>query len=196
MALLPYVAVGIGLTLTSNAWVAIGLYHVGMAFALRRADWASVRRGWTRARGLAFCAVGAAAGPGILLAHAIGMPAGASIRDTLAGVGLSGAGFTSFAVYYTLVNPFLEEPYWRSRLADDRSGVAAMDVAFAGYHVFVLSHFIDLWAASLALPVLSAVAWAWRRSVRATGGLAIPVASHVAGDASVMVAAAWLCSRG
>lgn len=193
LALIPYGAVLIGLTLCGRAWLAIGIYHAGMLLAIPPRTWQGVTKGWTRGHGVSLSAFCALSGPALGIAYWIGVPIGVSTREALAAFGLSGSSFHAFVAYYVLVNPVLEEVFWRGRLLRAARGITHVDVLFAGYHVVVLAHFMSLPASALALVVLTGVAWLWRRSVRRTGGLAISVVSHAIGDASVMAAVVWLC---
>ncbi len=68
-------------------------------------------------------------------------------------------------------------------------------MAFAGYHVLVLVHFIRLpWAVASAC-VLALVAWAWRQVAMRRGGLAVPLVSHALAGLSLIAGACVLASR-
>jgi hypothetical protein len=194
-AAIPYAAVAAGLFFARSAWTAILLYHAGIVVLLA-ADRPRERIGET-GRGL--CVVAAAAGvvvggcAGILLWSL--WPYINSTTDGLGAVlsrfGLSGASWAVFAVYYATVHPFLEELHWRVD-APAGSVPSWWDAGFAGYHVLVLHYFITpLWI-GVAFVVLLLTSWLWRLAARRFGGLAVPLLSHAAADASIVLAASFI----
>ena len=197
--LVPYVTVGIGLHLLHSGWAAILGYHAGMCLFM----WAGggfrgsrrLARGWAWKEGLACTAFCATAGAVILLLWPlVGDPA-RPLAARLATLGLEGASWWAFAAYYVLVNPFLEEAYWRGWLASDARLPAPSDALFAGYHAVVLVLFVDWPWVAFAFACLLFPAWLWRRLSLRCGGLAIPAVSHLVADVSVIVAAIVICSR-
>ena len=196
LCLIPYLAVLVGLYWFDSAWPAMLIYHALMLAVLarkrQRARFRQVLAGWRRGAGAAAVAFGLGAG---VLLFFLAPPAGldvARLDPILARIGLSGSGFLAFAIYYSLVNPGLEEAFWRGALGSDARGVVAADVLFAGYHLLVLHFFVGWIWLPVALVVLTAAAWLWRQATARYGGLAIPVVSHLAADASLMVAVGLL----
>jgi membrane protease YdiL (CAAX protease family) len=191
--------VGVGLHVLHSGWAAILGYHAGMCVLLAAGGgWPEARRllrGWTWGSGLACAAFGAAAGPLIHVLWPLAADPANPLAARLAGLGLQGASWWAFVAYYVLVNPFLEEAFWRGWLAPDLRRPAAVDALFAGYHAVVLVLFIDWPWILLALACLVTAAWLWRRLALRTGGLAIPAVSHLVADVSVIAAAIVLSSR-
>lgn len=196
--LLPTVAVGVGMFGAfglRSGWAAIALYHLGIVLFLAAAP--------DRRRGLSLhgvsrwlgLAVPAAASGGVVLA--IGWPwfvgDADGLADALAGLGLTGGAWTAFLLYYVLVNPWLEEIFWRGWLAPASSPrLHWHDFAFALYHAVVLTFFLEpVWIA-LCFAALVGAAWVWRWMARAWGGLAGPIATHLAADAGIVTAAVWV----
>jgi membrane protease YdiL (CAAX protease family) len=189
--LVPFVAVGIGLLIANNAWVAIILYHLGMGVFLILG-----KQGY-RARELVMggkllpillaIISGVAVGV-ILLAFANGIGVPNNLAALLAQQGLQGPGWILFIIYYSFVNPFLEEYYWRGYLAESTKGITLSDICYAGYHPFVLSRYLSWPWLILEFLVLLGVAWAWRQIAQRYAGLIIPVITHLAADLSLIIA--------
>ncbi len=178
-----------------SAWAAILLYHLGILCFLicspdRKGRVLPERGG---SRWIWFAAPVAASG-GLVLA--VGWPwfteDPGALPNVLAGLGLSGASWWVFALYYVVANPWLEEAFWRGWLAPTDRGLHWHDAAFAIYHGFVLAFFVDAVWIVVAVAVLIGAAWAWRSMVRLGGGLAGPVATHLAADIGIVLAAGWL----
>lgn len=186
----PYVAVGIGLYVFQNGWLALGLYHACMIGYLlhhrKRISLQGLMRGWHSIWGWLF-PVSALSGLAIALLWPW-MAGGSDLRTLLSQYGLSGWKWTGFVFYYALLHPLLEELFWRGSLGHPSRTVRIEDVAFAGYHFFVLICFISWTWAILCFVVLAAAAWVWRQSVCRTGGLFIAAATHVIGDISIILA--------
>jgi uncharacterized protein len=189
--LVPFVAVSIGLLIANNAWIAIILYHLGIGVFLILG-----KQGY-RARELIMggkllpilLAIISGVAAGVILlafANSIGLPN--NLAALLAQQGLQGSGWTLFIIYYSLVNPFLEEYYWRGYLAESTKGITLSDICYAGYHPIVLSRYLSWPWLIFEFLILLAVAWAWRQIAQRYGGLIIPVMTHLAADLSLIIA--------
>ncbi len=197
--MLPYAGILAGLAGLRSGWAAILGYHAGMAIVL------SVGGGWTHAarlrrgfdaRALVMLSAScASAGPLLVLLWPLAALPGAGLSGTLAGLGLHGPAWTGFVAYYLAVNPLLEEIYWRSFYAEPTDRLAPSDVLYAGYHGVVVSLFIGPAWTALVLAILVSAGWVWRQAANRTDGLAVPVASHLVADASIIAAAVFLESR-
>lgn len=187
---IPYVAVGLGLYLAHNAWMAIGLYHLGMvAVLLWERRWGTVR-GVTRGfhsgffgAAIALCLIGG--GVTYVGWPLLGLP---HFAERLAQIGLSTGVLPWFFLYFSLVNPMLEEAFWRGYHGNASSRPTWHDLWFAGYHLPVLALFMHGCWLPLMLGGLVAIAWIWRVLVRRLDGLLITVTSHIAADAGIALA--------
>jgi len=187
---IPYAAVLVGMYGFGSAWAAIGGYHAGMLAAMvigkSRAESAQEQRS---ARPILYLSTVIFAAGGLvfylLWPYIINTPETVS---RLQAFGIGGQIWPYFAVYFCLVNSATEEFFWRGYLGDDRKGLCANDLFFAGYHALVLLAFTGaIWT----VPVFAACAfagWLWRRLRAMSGGMALPVLTHVAADLSIVLA--------
>lgn len=196
--LVPYVAVLVGFVWAERAWLTILVYH-GAAMAVLVAAGAWRRLPLTRPRlpGTITAVVlvaSAAIGPVLLAAWSRVRIDALDLGEHLAVLGLDGAAWALFVVYYFTVNPVIEELFWRGYLGSGSRSPARSDVWFAGYHVFVLWVFVDPVWVVVGFVGLAGAAWMWRQLLRAGGSLVLPILSHAVADASLIAAAVILAS--
>ncbi|UCF44059.1 MAG: CPBP family intramembrane metalloprotease [Planctomycetota bacterium] len=187
---IPYVAVLIGLYILRSAWAAIGLYHFGIALLLIADDKGrslkKIRSGYNSIITVASCGVCVLIVPTILVLWQYMQSGEASLKVKLTDLGLQGTSWYFFMVYFSTVQPFLEELYWRGYLGSKQRYLCWSDLAFGGYHMLVLVWFIKLPWLAVSFIVLSIAAWAWRYAAGKLGGLAVPLLSHIVADASII----------
>lgn len=186
----PYVAMLVGLYLLSNAWISILLYHAGALAIL------SFTKGWRwppaagehlDRRVVLMVVLGSATiGPLLYSLWSTVKLTDIILEQELAHLGLSGAAWPLFVVYYFTVNPVVEELFWRGYLGDPRIGPTPSDLWFAGYHLLVLALFVEVpWVAASFIGLIGG-GWLWRQLARCCGGLVLPVLSHAVADASLI----------
>jgi membrane protease YdiL (CAAX protease family) len=198
---IPYAAVGIGLYVFSSAPIAVGLYYGGAIVYIAAtgpkellagpAAWAgSATILGARDRGLAIvtCGVFALAGVAVYYLWPVAVRADVDLATLLETMGLGGWRFLVFAVVFCLLNPVVEEVFWRGCLQDDRRRVSWIDAAFAGYHVPVLVMFINVGVSAVGFAILCTASWCLRRLRHKSGGLGLGWAAHFLADLSVMTA--------
>jgi hypothetical protein len=175
--LLPYLTVGIGLYWFNSAWFAIGGYHLGMIILLGLIRW-PIRRPnfqWSISIqllvGVTFFSSLLA---GVLISELwlwlVKLPHD-TLEPLLSVWGLTAQRWSSFVWYFCLVNPWLEEVYWRDWLgnASDRTWETAG--WFAGYHGLVLMPLIHWsWIVGV-LVILTVTGWWWYRLMKFGNGL-------------------------
>jgi len=188
--LVPYITVGIGLLVFHNAWAAMLSYHLCMLVlillsgsGIRIKHILHSKKYWIPlTMGLA------GAGSGALLYvmwPLFSFPD--SINSYIRSVGLNEQTWPVFIIYFVLVNPWIEEYYWRDYLTSPSRGLAVNDLFFAGYHLIVLAGYMaNIWLIVLFV-VLTAGAWLWRQMNRLNGGLLASVLSHFTADMTVML---------
>ena len=187
--ILPYLAVFLGMITLRSAWSAlIGFHLTLLPLLVTHRQTISPRFHAPVSKGilLPVAVDGLFAGLGLWLIWSFaGLPADFPAR--VAALGLSGPIWLPFIVYFTLVNPWLEEAYWREVLTSPSSYLAPIDFLFAGYHLIILSLFVSPVWMVFAFAILSVASWSWRQVSRYTGSLMPAVLSHMLADFSILM---------
>jgi len=186
----PYLAVVVGMFGLHSAWGAVFGYHLGMMLVLSLdGGWPGARRFGAGMQPWPLTATGAFGLSGGVLLYLcwplLGLPP--EFSQQLAALGISSATWPLFLAYFCLVNPWLEELYWRGYLGDDAWRPVWNDLFFAGYHLLVLSPFVWWPWLGVVLVGLVSAGWLWRQMARITRGLLIPLVSHFLADAAIML---------
>ncbi|MBN2340779.1 MAG: CPBP family intramembrane metalloprotease [Deltaproteobacteria bacterium] len=188
--LLPFLWVGFGMGIARSGWTAMLGYHISMAVCLWWDDPVSHSRS-------AFSASWAP--PNSWFWRLIPWSALLTLPFLLVcwpWVGLNTIDsllryqgvwpFWPFAVYYPLVNPLLEEFFWRRFVNERLSHKWLGDAFFGAYHALVLVHFVTVWFAVLCAAAFIGVAWGWRAISRKTGSLYVALVSHFAANVGIV----------
>jgi len=185
-----YVAVMVGLYVLKNAWIAIGLYHSGIAVFLMAGNRKSLLKkayaGWNSLMAAASVLMAAVSIFIILFLWEYMQLENMPLILALANFGLHGTSWFFFMIYFSTVQPLLEELYWRGYLECADKYFSWTDFAFAGYHILVLAWFIKLPWLIIAFIVLTAAAYIWRCLALKFEGLAVPLLSHIVADISII----------
>lgn len=191
--LLPTVAVLIGLYLLKNGLLAIFLYHIGIIVILashkKLGLFKDCLKGWKTLIGILFICFTSLTGVIALLMWKIIFKDGLDLRQVLIDYGLNDVTWIIFIIYYCLINPTLEEVFWRSFLNDSKKLISLPDFGFAFYHVVVLFIFAKFYWLFIIYICLVVPAVLWRYIVNKQKGLIIPILSHLTADISIVVAA-------
>lgn len=184
----PYVCVAVGMYLLGSAWAAMLGYHaVAVVLTVmheKKEIFRLVPKGFKPIFALVILPLSAAAGFVLWLVWPYMFVDSTGIWNSLTVFGLPKSVWPVFALYYALVNSFVEEIFWRGALRNVRPHVV-VDLGFAGYHALVLFAFVSVpWAVALAATLYPA-AWMWRQVAKRTGGLALCIASHVVADVAI-----------
>ena len=190
--IVPYAAVLIGLYILKNAWIAIGLYHLGIAVFLITDNRNRLLKRICTGFNSIMAAVGAVTSamifPIIFFFWGYMQLENTPLNSALAKFGLHGTSWFFFMIYFSTVQPFLEELYWRGYLEGNHKYFSWADLAFAGYHILVLAWFIKLPWLIIAFIVLTAAAYIARHIASKLDGLMVPLISHIAADISIVTA--------
>lgn len=186
----PYAAVGGGLLALHNAWAAILGYHIGMVIVvLCWAPRVSARQ-MLRANGwrvpIIAALVGAISGILLYLLWPL-LSAPSDAGSVIRGMGLTEETWPLFLWYLVIVNPWIEEYYWRGYLGSADKGPVVNDFLWAGYHLIVLWGKMDAAWLAVVFMVLAAGAWFWRQANRLGGGLLPSAFSHLAAEATIVL---------
>ncbi len=170
----PYIAVAVGLFLFRNAFMAVSIYYVGIlifiVLGIRGGVIKRVFSGWNTT--IAFIAVlaGGLSGAVIFIMWDFAAIEGVNLAKILTDYGLVGKKAYVFAALAIIVNPLLEEIFWRGCLGGNSNKPEWVDAAFAGYHVPALLLVIQPTMAALAFAVLCVTGWVLRLIKYKLGG--------------------------
>jgi len=195
--ILPYLAVWAGLFLFKSAWLTLIGFHIAILLALvvvrpslpidilfksRSIKWIliSVLVCSTSGIGLYF------------LWDVFGVVPDLPAR--LRSIGLNSAAWFVFIAYFSLVNPFVEEYFWRGVFGSGSKKLRIGDVIFAGYHALILWGRVHPLSIVFAVIILTSAGWLWRQISREDGGLLAAVLGHMAADFSILMAIYWMCN--
>jgi membrane protease YdiL (CAAX protease family) len=96
-----------------------------------------------------------------------------------------------FIAYFVLVNPWIEEYFWRGYLGSPTGGLYLSDFLYAGFHALILMNKMAIGAIVYSLVVLVLAGWFWRQLARIDGGLLAPVLGHMAADFTILMTVYW-----
>jgi hypothetical protein len=189
--ILPYIAVWVGLGLFHNAWFALAGFHIAIlgTLLLYRPNLSTkvLFKSKTSKKVLSsiiFCGSG---GIGLYyLWNAFGVANDLPVQ--LKSIGLNSSSWPLFIVYFSLVNPIVEEYFWRGVLGDGSKKPVFVDFIYAGYHAIVLWDKLNPFFIVLAVVILVSTGWLWRQIAREEDGLLAPVLGHMAADFSILLA--------
>jgi hypothetical protein len=198
LPILPYIAVVAGVHLFNNAWLALLGFHASILImlAIVRPNipvsvlFKSKSPKWI----LISVLVCSTSGIGLYLlwnmfAIAPDLPA------QLGTMGLSSStSWLAFIAYFSLVNPLIEEYFWRGYLGSNSKKLYLGDAVYAGYHALVLWGKVHPLIILLALMILTSVGWFWRQISREDEGLLAAVLGHMAADFSILFAVYLICT--
>ena len=187
--LMPYLTVGLGLHVFQNAWAAILAYHAGILLLLRFAEFSDpipFHRPASLWKMIGFAALGLTAGLAMYFLWPF-----VFVSDNLPGTierwGLTRATWPFFIAYSALVNPWLEEIYWRGWLGSAAKRPILHDFVFGGFHLVILARFLSpIWLA-VALFILAFSGWMWRQVDRVERSMLAASLFHMAADVSILI---------
>jgi len=188
--IIPYITIGIGLLVFHNAWLAILGYHTGMVavISLSKTGIAIKRAFQGNSYWISFITALAGAGGGILLyilLPLLSVPD--DINSYIRSIGLNEQTWPMFLAYFILINPLIEEYYWRGCLGGDAKGIALNDLLFSGYHLIVLAGQMETIWLIVVFFGLTIGAWFWRQMNKLAGGLLASTISHLTADITVIL---------
>lgn len=198
LPILPYIAVVAGVHLFNNAWLAMLGFHasilimlvivrpnlpVSVLFKSKSPKWILISVLVCSTSGIALYLLWN------MFAIAPDLPA------QLGTMGLSSStSWLAFIAYFSLVNPLIEEYFWRGYLGSNTKKPYIGDAIYAGYHALVLWGKVHPLIILLALIILTSVGWFWRQISREDEGLLAAVLGHMAADFSILFAVYLICT--
>ena len=190
-SILVYSAVGLGLFLFRNAWTALLIFHLAILISLIIARPNLPVKTLITSNNIKWILMN------ILLCGSSGVilyflwdrfGIAQDVSSYAEAVGLNQSHWIPFIAYFTLVNPWVEEYFWRGYLGSTSSNFSISDFVYAGFHGLVLLNKVQAEMILYSLVVLALAGWFWRQIFRADRGLLAPVLGHMAADFSILMA--------
>ena len=195
--LMAYVTVAIGLFWARSAWVALLGFHVAilsslffakpnipLSFLLKTQD-----QKWVL---LSILLCGSSGISLYFLWSYFGISD--DLAAQLKSIGLTTSTWPIFIGYFVLVNPFVEEYFWRSFLANTIQNISIYDAIYAGYHTLILIGKVHYASIVFVFALLTVASWFWRQITQRDGGLLAPVLGHMAADLTILLTVSWMSS--
>ena len=188
----PYFAVILGVFFFKNGLFAVLLYHLILVICVvginRSKALKLLMSGFHRYLGPLVCLGGLLPGVVIYFLWPIAKLESVDLAQLMESVNLTNTSFTIFALYACIVNPFLEESFWRGCFKPGLWSLNPVDALFAGYHAIVLIPVVKPIFVLLSFMALMCVGWIFRNIYRLTGGLAICLLTHIVADIAILYA--------
>jgi len=106
-------------------------------------------------------------------------------------LGLNSSNWIPFIAYFALVNPLIEEYFWRGFLGSSTKGLYLSDFLYSGFHGLILMGKVRMELLIFALTMLVLAGWFWRQVTRENQGLLASVLGHMAADITILLAVYW-----
>ena len=109
------------------------------------------------------------------------------LPNRIEALGLTKTTWPLFIAYFSLVNPLVEEYFWRGYLGSATRHLYPSDFLYSGFHGLVLMGKIQASVVLYSLIVLVLAGWFWRQLARINGGLLAPMLGHMAADFTILM---------
>jgi membrane protease YdiL (CAAX protease family) len=188
--LLAYLAVGIGLFVFHSAWGALLGFHAAIIVSLliaksnipinillknKSAKWIF----------LSVLLCGSSSVTVYFFWDSFGFAK--DLPEQIRALGLNKSIWPLFIIYFALVNPFIEEYFWRGYLGNNTKSLHTSDFLYAGFHGLILINKVQVGSIVFGLSMLVLAGWFWRQIYREEGGLLAPVLGHMAADLTILL---------
>jgi len=192
----PYLAIWAGLFLFKNAWSTLVGFHIAILAALafirpktpitlllksRHPKWILFS--------VVFCST---SGIGLYFLWDV-FGVAPDLPSQLRTIGLNSSSWFGFIAYFSLINPWIEEYFWRGVLGGGTKKFHPVDVVYAGYHALILLGRVHPLSILLAVAILTSAGWLWRQISRLDEGLLAAVLGHIIADFSILMVIRWMC---
>jgi hypothetical protein len=187
----PYLAVGIGVFWFHQAWLALLGFHFAIVFSLLVAKPQLPVKVLFKSNNIRWVLLS------IILCSSSGISlyvlwssfeVVSDLPAQIEALGLTSSTWPLFIAYFALVNPLIEEYFWRGYLGSPAKGLYVSDFLYSGFHGLVLMNKMPAGAVIFSLIVLVLVGWFWRQIARIDGGLLAPGLGHMAADFTILMA--------
>lgn len=189
--LLAYLAVGLGLFVFDSAWGALLGFHAAIIGSLLIARPNISLAIFFKSKNFKWILLSVAlcGSSGIALYFLWDVFEVASdLPAQLALLGLNSRTWIPFIAYFALVNPFIEEYFWRGYLGSATNHLHISDFLYAGFHALILIRKVSIVSILFGAGALVCAGWFWRQIAREEeGGLLAPALGHMAADFTILV---------
>ena len=188
---LAYLAVGLGIFVYHSAWGALLGFHAAIILSLLIAKpkmplsilWKNTNLKWI------LLSVLLCGSSGVMLYFAWDwFSVAPDLSAQIEALGLTPSTWIPFIAYFALVNPFVEEYFWRGYLGSETKSLHISDLLYSGFHGLILIGKVQAGSILFALSVLVLAGWFWRQVFREDRGLLAPVLGHMAADFTILMA--------
>ncbi len=188
---LAYLAVGLGLFVFHSAWGALAGFHIAILISLliaRPKLPVSILLKSTNIKWIVLS---------VLLCGSSGVSLyflwdkfrfANDLPAQVESLGLNSITWLPFIAYFALVNPFVEEYFWRGHFGSPTKSLYLYDFIYSSFHALILIGKVHTGSIVLGLAVLVFAGWLWRELAREDQGLLAPVLGHMAADFAILVA--------
>lgn len=192
--ILAYLAVAVGIFQFHNAWLALIAFHVSIVASLLIARPNFPVKTLFKYNNIKWILVSVlicgSSGPTLYFLWNYFGFAG-DLPTQVESLGLNRANWIPFIIYFALVNPLIEEYFWRGYLGSTTKNLYVSDFLYSGFHGLILLNKVQPGSVFLGLAVLVVAGWFWRQVAREDGGLLAPVLGHMAADLAILLAVYW-----
>ncbi|HOV13245.1 MAG TPA: CPBP family intramembrane metalloprotease [Spirochaetota bacterium] len=189
---LPIPIVLFGLLVLKNAFLTILFYHIFMisVLVINKApiNFKDFFKGWDTKWGLLLIIGGLSTGFIALLFWNLIFLTDIPFTTQLEKIGLSKSNWFLFLLYFSVINPVIEEVFWRGYFRDKNIRFNLECVGFASYHLFVLYFFVKIYWLPVVFIFLFIASIFWKIIYKKYEGLLVPLISHVLADLSIVFA--------
>jgi len=109
------------------------------------------------------------------------------LPNRIEALGLTKTTWPLFIAYFALVNPLVEEYFWRGYLGSPTRHLYPSDFLYSGFHGLVLMGKMQASVVLYSLIVLVLAGWFWRQLARINDGLLAPMLGHMAADFTILM---------